>query len=374
MAKKTDRQEIKKKPGAGQEKAKIYVDEFYFRHVDHLERLRQEYEQYQAVENKLTAISHLTYEEIDYIPLMVRGLFAERVIPDFSYMMDDARVAAEGEFLMPIIIRIILVVILLYSLLIGQNTVVLWVSGAGIFAVLIMLVLMIQQRHSFIERVLLQKQKEIDNKVAYERKKIEEEKKKFEETENERIVIIEGLLKGEINSIFVKIENVLNKVKFSFHLSVEIGLYNNIPLVKVWLPPTSIIPDQICILQSSGRPAFKEKDIRAINKQYLELCASTVMTIMSTIYCHIPTFDIGYVYGMSKEGANSECLIISKLDRQTLRVACSSANGLEAIQKAKASFECSTSLELLPLEVQSLEEWGQVEHKLVGRLYVDLFK
>ena len=374
MANKTDRQEIKKKPGAGQEKAKVYVDEFYFRHVDHLERLRQEYEQYQAVENKLAAISHLTYEEIDYLPLMMRGIFEARVVPDFSYMMDDARVAAEGKFITPIITRIILVVILLYILLIGQNTVVLWVTGVGLFAVLIMLFLMMQQRHSFIEGVLLQKQKDIENEVAYEQKKIEEEKKIYEETENARIMIIERLLAGEIGSIFIKIENVLNKVKFPFHLSVEVELYNNIPLVKVWLPPTSIIPDQTCILQSSGRPVFKEKDIRGINKQYLELCASTVMTIMSIIYCHIPTFDIGYVYGMSKESVDSECLIISKLDRQTLRVACSCSNGLEAIQKAKASFEFSTSLQLLPLAVQSLEEWGQVEQKFVRRMYVDLFK
>lgn len=374
MAKKSDEQELKKMIGVKPEKAKIYADGFAFRHIDPLERWRQEYEQCQVVENKLLAISHLIYEEVDYIPLLVRTFFKARVVPDFSYMIDDARVVAESKFLMPIIIGIIAGIILLFSLIVGSNTVVLWVSGAGVFIVLIMLFLLIQKRHSFIEGVLLQKQKEVENRVTYEQNKIEEEKKEHEDTEDERIKIIEQLLTGEIDSIFDKIENTLDKVEFPFYLSAEIGLYNNIPAVKVWLPPINIIPDQRCILQSSGRLIFEGKDTRTINKQYLEVCASTVIQIMSTIYSHIPTFDVGYVYGMSKESENNECLIVSKLDRQILRVASDSATGLEAIQKAKATFDCSTQLELLPFEIQRPEEWGKVEDKLVRRLHVNLFK
>lgn len=355
-------------------KQKISVDELFFRYVDHSERWRQEYEHYQAIENKLVAMSNFTYEEIDYNPLIARGIFKERAIPDFSYWLEDARVAAEGKFLMPIITRIIILGILTFLLIIGRKTMLLWLSGAGVFTVLLLLVVKIQERQSFIKRVLSEKQQEIENRVVYEESKIAEEKKKYGDHEDQRIRIVEGLLSGEISSIFTKIENVLSEIKVSFNFSVEIEVYNNIPSVKVWLPPTSVIPDQICIQQPSGRLMFKEKEMRAINKQYLELCASIMIKIMSVIYSHIPTFDIGYVYCMSKEGKNIECFIGCKLERQTLKVACSAANGLEAIQTVKADFKCKTSLELLPIEVKRPEEWGNVEQKLVRGLHVNLFK
>jgi len=374
MAKKSDGQPSKHMLGRRQEKQKVSTEELFFRYIDSSERWRQEYEYYQSIENKLAAMSDFTYEEIDYKPLIVRAVFEERAIPDFSFLLENARVAAESKLLMPIIMHIIVLVILIFLLIIGRNTVLLWLSGASLFTGLLLLVVRIQARQSFIERVLSEKQQEIENRVIYEKNKIAEEKKKHEDYEDQRIRIIEGLLSGEISSIFTKIEKVLAEIKVPVNLSVEIELYNNIPSVKIWLPLTSIIPDQICLQQPSGRLMFKEKEMRAINKQYLELCSAIIIKIMSAIYSHIPTFDIGYVYGMSKEGKNIECLIGCKLERQTLKVACSAATGLEAIQTVKADFKCKTSLELLPVEVEHPEEWGNVEQKLVRGLSVNLFK
>lgn len=326
------------------------------------------------MENKLAAVSTFAYEEIDYMPLLVKGVFKERIIPDFSYMLDDARVAAEGKFLMPVITHIIILVILLSLLIMGRDTILLWLSGAGIFAVILLLLLKIQERRSFIDKVLLEKKQEIDNRIAYEKNKIAEEKKKYENQEEQRIKIVEGLLAGEIPSIFTKIEDVLAQIQFPFNLSIEIEVYNNIPLMQVWLPPVSIIPDQMCIKQPSGRLTFKEKEMRAINKQYLELCAATIIKIASSIYSHIPTFGVGYIQGVSKERKNAECLIACKLERQTVRVACNAATGLEAIQAAKAEFICNTALELLPVEMKRPEEWEEVEQKQVRRLCINLFK
>lgn len=373
MVQKADDQ-AKQMAGARQDKAKVYVDETYFRHVDQLERWRQEYERYQAVENKLADISKLAYEEVDYTPLLERAIFQERVIPDFSYMVENAKVAAEDKFVRPIAIHVILVVIFMFVLIIGSDSILLWVSGAGVVTVLILLGLMIQNRYTYIQKVIEQKQKEVEARIVYEHKKIEEERKKHEESEDERIRIVERLLEGEIGSIFAKIENVFSKINFSFYLTATVELYHNIPLVTVWLPPKSIIPTQICTRQSSGRPSFKDKDMRAINKQYLELCAATVMNIISVLYSHIPTFDIGYVHGMSKEGKEIECLLASKLDRETLAMACSAANGLEAVQKAKVNFQCDTLLELLPVEHERPEEWGEIGKEFVRSLHLNLFR
>lgn len=375
MVRKTDNEVPKHRVGSRQEQQKISTDELYFRHIDHLERWRQEYEHYQAVENKLAEISKFTYEEIDYESQLVRRIFKERIIPDFSHILDDARVSAEGKFLTPIITRVIILGILLLVLIIGKNTFLLWIAGAGVFTGLLLLFLKIQERQSVINRTILETQQEIDNRIAYEKIKIAEEKMQHEDQENQRIEIAEGLLAGEISATFTKIENVLIQMKVPFHLSVEIELYNNIPSVKVWLPPTSIIPDQICIKQPSGRLIFKEKEIRGINKQYLELCAGMVFKVMSLLYSHIPTFNIGYVYGMSKQRKNIECLIACKLERQIVKTVCSSAaSGLEAIQAAKADFKCNTALELLPVEVKNPEEWENAEQKLVRRLLVNVFK
>lgn len=374
MAKKSGGQASRPMPGARQDKGKVYVDELYFRHVDQMERWRQEYERCQMVENALAAISNLTYEEFDYTPLLQRVPWKERVIPDFSPILEEARITAEGKFFTPIAIHVGLLLVALFVLTISNNMILLWISGIGVVMMLALLVLLIQKRHNYISRELIQKQKEIDNRIEYEKKIIEEEKKKHEEAEDKRISDIECLLAGEIPAIFTKIDYVLGSIGFPFHITTDINLYANVPVVKVWLPPKSIIPTQVCSLQTSGRPSFEEKEIRTINKQYLELCASIMMKIMSAIYCHVPTFSIGYVYGMSKERINIECLLTSKLDRPTLAAACNAVNGIAAIQMTKATFRTDTSLAILPIEAENPVEWDDVEIQLVRNLHVDLFK
>lgn len=368
MIKKTDG---KSTFGSRQEKGKIYVDELYFRHVDQVERWRQEYEHHQLIEKKLAEFSTLSYEEIDYAPQLVRAIFKERTIPDFSYMLEETRKAAEDKFFMPLVAHLVAVVVLAIILLSSSNAIILWGAGASVIILLVLVVLMIENRNSYIKKALIEKKNEIEARIAYEEKKIMEEKKQHDDNEEERINIIERLLTGEVPSILAKIEKVVSGISFPFYLSIEIELYNDIPLVKIWLPPKSLIPSQICTLTTAGRLNFEDKSVRVINRQYLELCASLVIKIMSTIYGHIPTFNTGYVYAMSKESQNIECLIASKLDRETLIGACSAANGLAAIQRAQASFECNTALELLPVEVQPPAEWGQVEQQDIRNIRIN---
>lgn len=370
MIKKTDGKVV---VGGRQEQGKIYVDELYFRHVDQVERWRQEYEHHQLLENKLAEFSVFNYEEVDYAPQLVREIFKERPIPDFSYMVEEARVQAESKFLMPLMIHVVALVILVIILIVSNNSILLWGSGASVVIVLILLGLMIEGRNSHIKKVVGEKEQEVAARIAYEEKKIVEEKKKHDDNEEERIQLIEQLLSGEAPAILAKIERVLLAIAFPFYLSVDIELYNDIPAVKIWLPPKSLIPAQICTLTSSGRLNYEDKSIRVINRQYLELSAALVIKIMSTIYCHIPTFNSGYVYAMSKEGPNVECLIASKLDRQTLAGVCDAGNGLAAIQRAQATFECDTSLMLVPIGYSQPEEWGNAEQKSIRSIHINSF-
>ena len=374
MARNKDDQAARKLPGARQDKGKVYVDELYFRHVDQMERWRQEYEHCQTVENALAAVSNLNYEEIDYTSLLVRKPWKERPVSDYSNELEKVRIEEERKFVMPIGMHTGLLLILLLVLLVSSNMILLWISGTGVVTLLVLVTILLQKRHKDIERAVIEKQKEINIRVEREEKAIKEEREKHEAAEEERIKSIESLLAGDIGAIFAKIDDVLTMNPFPFHVSADINVYMNIPCVKIWLPPKSIIPTQICALQSSGRPSFQEKETRTINKQYFELCAAMSMKIMSLIYAHVPAFRVGYVYGMSKEGNNIECLFLSKLDRATLESACHAANGLAAMQIAKATFNCDTSLALLPVEAEDPEEWSGVESQLVRNLHVNLFQ
>lgn len=374
MAKKRDDQAPRILPGTRQDKGKVYVDELYFRHVDQMERWRQEYEHCQMVENALSAVSNFNYEEIDYTSQLVRIPWKERTIPDCSGMLEDVRVEEERKFVMPIMMHTGLFLVLLFMLLMSTNMILSWISGVGVVTLLVLLGLLLQKRHTDIERVVIAKQKKIDDWIENEQKRIKEEKEKHEYAEDERIRGIEGLIAGDIAAIFAKIDQILTATPLPFHVSADVAVYMNIFSVKIWLPPKSIIPTQICSLQSSGRPSFQEKETRTINKQYFELCAAVSMRVMSIIYAHIPSCRVGYLYGMSKEGTKTECLFTSKLDRSILEAACNAANGLAAMQVVKAIFNCDTSLALLPIELEDPEEWENIEPQLVRNLYVDLFQ
>ncbi|MDF2636247.1 MAG: hypothetical protein K0R78_3121 [Pelosinus sp.] len=374
MTKKRDGQATKILPGTRQDKGKVYVDELYFRHVDQMDRWRQEYDHCQMVENTLAAISNFNYEEVDYTSLLIRKPWKERTIPDCSGMLEKVRIEEERKFVMPITTHVGLLLVLIFMLLISSNVILLWISGVGVVTLLALLAILLQKRHRDIERIVIAKQKEIDDWIANEQQLIQKEKEKHEHAEDERIKGIENLIAGDIGTIFAKIDQILTGTSFPFHVSADVAVYMNVAAVKIWLPPKSIIPTQICALQSSGRPSFQEKEMRTINKQYFELCAAVSIRVMSAIYAHIPSFRIGYVYGMSKEGTNTECLFTCKFDRQILEAACNAANGLAAMQVAKAIFNCDTSLTLLPIEVGDPEEWENIELQLVRNLHIDLFR
>jgi len=372
MANKIDSK--KGKPIAGGRKEKVYVDELLFRHVDQMERWRQEYEHQQAIEQRLAEISKFTYEEVDYIPQLERVVFEEKEIPDFSYLLEEARITEEAKFFTPILTHVGLLIVFVLLLIMTNHSILLWLSGTGVVTLLALLFMLIDKRNRSISKVMLDTEKEIKNRIEYQKKKILEERKKHEENEDERIKIIEDLLKGEVSSVLAKIENVLSNVHFYFNLCIDIELYKRVPAIKIWLPSKSLIPLQSCTLNSSGRPLYEEKNMRAINRQYLELCAGIIIKTMAVIYSHIPTFDITYVYGMSKESQGIECLFACKLDRETLIAACSGSSGLAALQKADAMFKCDTSLELLPIHDDPPEEWGKVVKQLVRSIQVNISK
>lgn len=352
----------------------VYVEENYFRHVDQLERWRQEYEHSLALESKLTSVSKLEYVPVDYTPMLVRVPWKERTVPNFNYLLDEARIAAESKFFMPVAARIAILIVLIFLLIVSDKATVLWIAATLGATVGGSLFLVIKDRKQTIESILIKVKVEIEERQEAERQKNELARKEHEQNEDNRIQFIERLLNGDMGSIVLRLDNVLPKLSMPFPLEIDVDIYNNIPLVKVWLPPKMIIPTQSCTLLSSGRLCYEEKEQRAINKQYIELCTSILMRVISAIYANIPTFSNGYILGMGKEYMQNACYFSIAIDRDKIDKACQCANGLSAIQSMQGIFECDTMLNLRSIEPASPSEWQDAAPQLIRSLHVKIFK
>jgi hypothetical protein len=372
MGKKPPSPSLRQAANTLREEERVHVKDGYFRHVDQIERWRQEYEHQQAVENNLAELSKIRYEQFDYDSLLVRVPWEERPIRDYKYLLEEARLAAEKKFFYPLSMRIGGLLFLIITLFVASNLIVLWIAGTVGIAVLVSLYVLSKERDQTIGRILLETLVVIEQKVEAERRLNEEARRKHEEEEDKRITAIECLLAGEVSAIFSRLDVVLPRLDLSFLLDIDITIYNQVPLVQIWLPPKSIIPGQLCAVTPSGRVSYQDKEARSVNKQYLELCAAVVMQIMATIYANIPTIDRSYVQAMSKDGVHDDCVIAINLDRQTLVTACDAANGLAAIQQTKAQFEVNTVLKLQPIEVERPVEWGEVEQQFLRSLHIKL--
>lgn len=352
----------------------VYVEESYFRHVDQLERWRQEYEHNLAVENKLASVSQLEYHPVDYTPMLVRVPWKERVIPNFEYLLDEARISTESKFFMPIAARIAVLIVLIFMLVVSDKATVLWVAATLGAAVAGSLYLAIIDRSTTVKSVLVKTKMEIEERQAAERQKNELARKEHEQNEDERIQIIERLLNGDPGSIVLRLDNVLTKLSLPFPLEIDVDIYNNIPVIKVWLPPKLIIPTQSCTILSSGRIEYEEKEQRFINKQYLELCTSILMRVAAAIYANIPVFNDGYVWGMGKEYMQNICYFTIVANREKITKACQCANGLSAIQSIQGVFEFDTALNLKGIETSKPSEWKDAAPQLIRSLNVKIFK
>jgi len=375
MAKKPPNQGLRHNLHAGREgEVADHLEERHFRYVDQMERWRQEYERYQLAEEKLLVVSKLSYDPVDYAPLLVRLPWKERPIPDFSFLLDEAKVTTENKFFMPVTLRLVGLIFSLSVLIFSSTTAFLWVAGIMVATMLGLLFITVQERQKAVELALLEAKAEIERREEQERKSIEEARKQHEKTEDERIDGIEKLLAGEIPAIVLRLDSVLPKLGLPVPIDVNIDIYENIPLIKVWLPSKSIIPNQICSLLPSGRVKYTDKEPRSINKQYIELCAAIIMQIMSAIYANVPSFERAYVRGFLKSVPDNDCLIDIQLDRESLIKACHADTGLVAVQQVNGRFEIDTMLNLKPMDVKRPAEWGDVPAQMLRSMHFKVFR
>ena len=350
------------------------LSEHNFRHVDQIERWKQEYERYVAAEEKLAALSKLSYDPVDYAPLLVPVPWTERKVPDFSFLIEEARAAAESKLFMPIAYRFGGFIVSIVLLMVSTSTTFLWITGILTMALLASLFAAVQQRYAGIEAAVSDARIEAADRAEQVRKMIEEEKRLHEETEKERIALVEKLMAGDIATIFMRLDQLLSRSGFSVPVEVNVHIYAEIPLVKIILPPKSIIPLQSCAMLSSGRLKHTDKEGRSVNKQYVELCAAVIMQIASLIYANIPSFDRMYVRGLTKDSTDQECLFDVVLTREELVTASRAENGISAIQQLQGRFKTDTALNLKVIEPDLPPEWEGVPQQLIRGVHINLAK
>lgn len=353
----------------------VYVDELYFRHVDQIERWRQEHEHSKAVEAKLQEVSDFSYEPVDYAAMLEKEPWIEPPRTDFSGLVQEAKIATENKFYTPIVTRTGLAMAALFCLIIFNNAVILWSAGIAAIASAGWTYWTISQRQRAIREAMEEAELEIVRREAAEQRRFDELRVRHETAEEDRVSVIQKLVDGEMSAIYAKLDAQMININFPFPLTVDVEVCKGMPHLQIWFPPKTIIPKQTSELQPSGRPVYSDKETRAINKQYFELCAAIMMKVACFVYANIPTFQTVYMSGMSKENANNECLIAMRLERETFEpVVEQEPTPLVALQRLQAEFSNDTALEFLPIPERKPVEWGDLDEQFVRKLTIKLFK
>lgn len=350
------------------------VSEHNFRHVDQIERWKQEYVRYTTAEEKLASLSKLSYDPVDYALMLVPAPWVERQAPDFNYLIEEARIVAESKFFTPIAYRFAGFIVSIVMLMLSTSSAFLWISGVLTMVLLASLFVAIQQRYTGIEAAVGNARAEAQTRTEQMRQMIAEEKRRHEEAETERISVVEKLMAGDIAAIFTRLDHVLSGLSFPVPVEVTVNIYAEIPLIKIVLPPKSIIPLQSCAMLPSGRLKHTDKEARAVNKQYVELCAAVMMQIMSVLYANIPSFDRAYVWGLTKNATERDCVFELTLSREELAKACLAETGIAAVRQLQSRFETDTALNLKILEADPPPEWEGAPQQLVRSMHINLAK
>ncbi|HWR41924.1 hypothetical protein [Sporomusa sp.] len=346
----------------------------YFKGEEQFERWRKEFVQHQDYELKLASVSKFSYEPADYQALLVREEFGELKLTDYSHLIGQAKTKVEAEYFYPIAARIAAIVFLLGALVILFSPVVLLITAALGVAAAVSLYFTNKDRDDAMTRAEQDAEEEIFRRNEQERVEYEEAKKRHEEQENSRITIIEKLLAGEASAVRSRLDDALNQLKLPIVVEVDIDFHVNIPLVRVWLPPKSVIPRQTCEMLPSGRIQYQDKDTRVFNKQYFELCAAIMLQIVSTILANIPSFEEAYTAGIVNSEFSDDCVIAARISKEKVGNINRASNAIAAMQAFDAVYECDTSLVLYPVDILRPPEWEGIEPQLLKSLRVRIFK
>lgn len=238
-------------------------------------RYQREYKQSQEMEKALEELGDFRFEPVDYSAELTRKQWTEPAIPDFSYILTEARLRIINKYQTSILIQALIGVFFVILSLAFRESFVAIIGIIGFVACIFTLYRDYKNRERDMEKALVEGRRQIDERINEIRESIAKAREEFEETETARIEKIEKLLSGDPLAVFERLEEALNAVRLPFYMRCTIDFYNNEPVLTLHLPDNSVIPPQTVTLNAAGACEYSEKPPQEIARKYLEALAGT---------------------------------------------------------------------------------------------------
>ena len=345
--------------GRAGEKSSVH----YINAIDQAERNRREFAQKKEYEENLSAVSKVSYEDVDYEPFLKVEDFPPLTLKNYDYLYPQAAKKVEADYFVPIAAQIAILVGLVIALLVFFHTGALSVIAVGVVVLIATLLYTLREKKRALERSVLMVDEEIKKRHEDEESLYKEAKSHHLVTERERINSIQNLLAGNPVSINAKIVNAFQDWAIPILLEMDIEHYHNSPLAKIWLPPKEVVPQQTCELTPAGKLEYKDKEPRLYNKQYFELILALVIKTALTILGNVPPFDRCEAWGMVKAELDDQCLINICLTRENAAYANKDNSALGMLPFVSANFNSTTNFVLSPVRTSRPVGWAGAEQK-----------
>ena len=332
----------------------------YLRRMEQYEKWRHEYEAATKKEENLHEISRISFEEKDYTPDLLRKEWVPAPPPDFGDWQGAIDQEVEQAFQTPILVRGAGIFVLFIGMFISKDLFVLSVLLVleGLLAILMYMTFRAKSQMKQAKTVAMKEYIRVKMYEFLVKQKVDKEK--FEEAETQRILLVERLVSGEEASALPRLNEVFRTLSFPFPLVVQVIMYKQIPVFKIWLPKINVVPERVCTLKDDGSLDYQDKTLFSRNKQYLEVCSATILQVLSIAYGNIPGFNKGMALGMVKAGTEEDTYFSLSLSRDSVIDACSSVSGVGGVQKLQGLYQWDDACQLMPVESLLPDEWQDI--------------
>jgi hypothetical protein len=324
----------------------------------------------ESAEAALNNLSIFSYSPVDFTSGLVRKQYIAPEIPDYNYLLTEARLRAVNRYYVPIFSDSLLGLVCVLFSLAFMDTFVPLLGAAGLIACAVMLNKDLLKRQQAIENALSTARVVIDARVKEAHEKIETERKVLELSEDARIEKLEKLLSGSADIVFERIEETIHFMKLPFFLKCTIDFYGNEPMITLHLPDHDIIPPNIVTLTAAGNVSYEEKSSFQVNKQYSEVIAGTAITLAVQLYANIPTLNKLCIQGLFDRWHDEEYYFSLNITRQCLIDSTECRSGLEAFRMLDAVYEVKTSGRFSEIQPVYPDWWEKVPIEKIRTLNV----
>ncbi|MDR3561611.1 MAG: hypothetical protein P4N59_09275 [Negativicutes bacterium] len=336
---------------------------------ERLKRYQREQRKSEELEEAFRKLGVFSFSPVDYTPGLIRKEYTAPVIPDYSYLLTEARLKVVNRYYAPIITQLLLGLVCVIVSLAFRDTFVPILGAAGLVACAFSLHTDLRARQRKISQALAAARTQIDTLVKEAKDNIENAYKAFMEAEEARVDKIQKLLNGDPNTVFERLEEILQAIKLPFFMRCTIDFYDE-PMITMHLPEPTVIPPNTVVVTPAGNITYNEKSSFELQKQYSEALAGTAVIIASLLYAGIPTLNTLYIHGLFDKWQDQEYLFSLRANRQEIIDATACRTAFEAFHLLSAEYSVKTSGAFSPIQPIFPDWWEKAPREKVRTMKV----